>query len=156
MAILRWRPAGQAVERWDPFRDLSEIQSEMNRLFGGALGQRAAMAGFDRGWAPAVDMYETNDELVLRAELPGMNEKDIDLSITGDVLVLRGERAPDPTVNQENYFRGERWSGRFERMFTLPTNVDVDKIQARVEHGVLTVTLPKSERSKPRQIAVTK
>jgi len=154
MAILRWRPAGQAVERWDPFRDLSEIQSEMNRLFGGALGQRAAMAGFDRGWAPAVDMYETNDELVLRAELPGMNEKDIDLSITGDVLVLRGERAPDPTVNQENYFRGERWSGKFERMFTLPIPVETDKVKATYRDGVLTVTLPKAEAVKPKAIKV--
>jgi HSP20 family protein len=154
MAILRWRPAGQAVERWDPFRDLTEIQSEMNRVFDGAFGRPSTMTGFDRGWAPAVDMYETKDELVLRAELPGMNEKDVSLSLTGDVLALRGERVPDPTVNQEHYFRGERWYGKFERMFPLPIPIEAEKVTATFRDGVLTVTLPKAEAIKPKAIKI--
>ena len=154
MAILRWCPVDQTVERWDPFRDLTEIQSEMNRVFNGAVGQPSPTTGFDRGWAPAVDMYETKDELVLRAELPGMNEKDISLSLLGDVLTLRGERVPDPAVNQEHYFRGERWFGKFERALPVPIPVQAEKVKASYRDGVLTVTLPKAEEIKPKEIKI--
>src|SRR5438093_623972 len=97
MAILRWRPAGQVLDRWDSFHNLDDIQSEMNRIFEGFLGRPSGMPQPDRMWVPALDVHETKDELVITAELPGLNEKEIDLSITGDVLTLRGER----TQNQE-------------------------------------------------------
>src|SRR5262245_30029677 len=104
MAILRWRPAsqwGQSMDRWEPFRELSEIQTEMNRLFSGVFGRSVPAGQAERFWAPAVDVYETKDELVVSAELAGMSEKDIKLSIADDVLTLRGERVPAQEVAPE-------------------------------------------------------
>src|SRR5678816_3873616 len=142
MAILKWRPVGQAAERWDPFGELSDIETEMNRLFGGFFGQARPANGADRVWAPAVDMYETKDELVVTAELPGMSDKDIKLSIDGDVLSLRGERVQAQEVKPEGAYRGERWFGKFERTLSLPIPVQADKVKATYRDGVLTVTLP--------------
>lgn len=154
MAILRWRPAGQAAERWDPFGDVSDIETEMNRLFNGFFGGPRLAAGPERVWAPAVDMYETKDELVVTAELPGMSDKDIKLSIDGDVLSLRGERTQAPEVKAESAYRGERWYGKFERTMPLPFPVQGDKVTATYRDGVLTVTMPKVEEIKPKEIPI--
>ncbi|HET8578993.1 MAG TPA: Hsp20/alpha crystallin family protein, partial [Methylomirabilota bacterium] len=108
MALVRFRPFSSA---FDPFRDLSDIQSEMNRLFDAFVSRPTLPAGVDRVWAPAVDMYETRDELVVEAELPGLSEKDIHLSITRDMLTLRGERQWSQEAKQEGLYRGERWFG---------------------------------------------
>ena len=154
MALVRFRPFSSAL---DPFRDLSEIQSEMNRLFDGFFGrpsQVGQVGGMERVWAPAVDMYETKDELVITAELPGLTEKDIQLSITGDMLTIRGERRWDQEVEQENYYRGERWFGKFERALPLPIPVQAEKVKASYRDGVLTVTLPKAEEIKPKEIKI--
>ncbi len=151
MAILRWRPVDQTM---DSFREVAELQSEMNRLFSGLFG-RPSNGGMnrDRAWAPPMDMEETKDELVVTAELPGVEEKAINLSITGDLLTLRGERmAPEPKV--EGSYRGERWFGRFERTVTLPFPVQADKVKATYRDGVLTITLPKVEEIKPREIKI--
>src|SRR5215831_13275529 len=111
MAIVRFRPFSP-----DPLRDFSDIQSEMNRLFDGFFGRPShGTSGMDRVWAPSVDMTETKDELKVTADLPGLNEKEIHLSITGDVLTLRGERQWHQEDRQDNYYRGERWFGKFER-----------------------------------------
>jgi len=149
MAIVRFRPFGQLL---DPFRDLGEMPSEMNRVFDSFFGRTPA--GMERIWAPAVDMYETKDELVMKAELPGLNEKDIHLSITGDVLTLRGERQWNEDTKQESYYRGERWFGRFERSLPLPIPVQADKVKASYRDGVLTVSLPKAEEIKPKEIKI--
>lgn len=154
MAILRWRPLGQSVERWDPFRDVSDVQSELNRVFDGFLGRAGSMSGGDRVWAPAVDMYETKDDLVVTADLPGVNEKEVQLSITGDVLSLKGERTPSQEPKQESFHRGERWYGRFERHLSLPVSVQADKVKAMYRDGVLTITLPKAEEIKSRSIKI--
>lgn len=154
MAILRWRPAGAAAERWDPFREMGEMQSEMNRLFDGFFGRSAASPAFDRVWAPAADMYETKDDLVLRIELPGVNEKEIDVSITGELLTVKGERSQGEDVKEGNLYRSERWFGRFERTMPLPIPVQPDKVTASYRDGVLTITLPKAEQIKPKQIKV--
>jgi HSP20 family protein len=151
MALVRFRPLSQAV---DPFRDLSDIQGEMNRLFDSFFGRPSQVGGVERVWAPAVDVYETNDELVVAADLPGLEEKDIHLSITGDVLALRGERQWNRAVKQESYSRGERWYGKFERTLPLPVPVQADKVKASYRDGVLTVTLPKVEEIKPREIRI--
>jgi len=154
MALVRFRPFSPAV---DPFRDLSDIQSEMNRLFDGFFGrpsQVGQVGGMERVWAPAVDMYETKDELVITAELPGLTEKDIQLSITGDMLTIRGERRWDQEVKQDNYYRGERWFGKFERALPLPIPVQAEKVKASYRDGVLTVTLPKAEEIKPKEIKI--
>jgi HSP20 family protein len=150
MALARFRPFMQAL---DPARDLGDIQSEMNRLFDSFFG-RAGQAGTDRAWAPAADVYDTRDDLVVTVELPGLAEKDIHLSITGDILTIRGERAWYPEVPQENLFRCERWYGKFERTLALPIPVQADKVKATYRDGVLTVTLPKVEALKPKEIKI--
>ncbi len=151
MALLRFRPFAQTM---DPFRDVGDLQTEMDRVFDGFFGRPSQVGGVERVWAPAVDMYETKDDLVLSAELPGLNEKDIHLSITGDMLTLRGERQWNQEVKQENYYRGERWFGKFERTLPLPIPVQSDKVKASYRDGVLTVTLPKAEEIKPKQIKI--
>ena len=108
----------------------------------------------ERVWAPAVDMYETKDALVVTAELPGLNEKDIHLSITGDMLSIRGERQWNQEVKQESYYRGERWYGKFERTLPLPMPVQADKVTASYRDGVLTIKLPKVEEIKPKEIKI--
>jgi HSP20 family protein len=151
MALVRFRPLGTAV---DPFRDVSDIQSEVNRLFDSFFGRPSQVGAMERVWAPAVDMYETKDELVVTAELPGLNEKDIHLSISGDVLTLRGERTWNQEVKQESYYRGERWFGKFERSVPLPMPVQADKVSASYRDGVLTVKLPKVEEIKAKEIKI--
>lgn len=154
MAILRWRPTSQGVERWESFRDLADIQGEMSRLLDGFFRGTVASGGPDRVWAPPVDMYETKDELVVTVEVPGMSEKDVHVSITGDVLTIRGERVQPTEVKEEHYYRGERWFGRFERTLPLPIRVQADHVRATYRDGVLTVKLPKTEDIKPKEIKI--
>jgi len=154
MAVVRWRPLNQGSDPWVGLRELGDIQSEGNRLFGMFFG-RSAQAGPPEGsWAPAADMYETKDELVIKADLPGMSDKDVQLSITGDLLILKGQRMEPEAVKPEQYFRAERWSGRAERTFQLPIPVQTDKVRASYRDGVLTVTLPKVEAVKPKEIKI--
>ena len=150
MALARFRPFTQSL---DPTRDVGDIQSEMNRLFDSFFG-RPSQVGVERVWAPAVDLYETTDEVVVSAELPGMNQKDIHLSITGEMLTIRGERQWPQGVTQESVYRCERWFGRFERTMALPIPVQSDKVKASYRDGVLTVKLPKVESIKPKEIKI--
>ena len=150
MTIVRWRPISQGLERWDPFREVGDLQSEMNRMFDGFFGR--SMNGPERTWAPAVDMFETKDDLVVTVELPGMNEKDIQLSITGELLSIKGER--QAAAPEEGVYRGERWFGRFERSLTLPYPVQNEKVKASYRDGVLTINLPKAEELKPKAIKI--
>jgi HSP20 family protein len=108
----------------------------------------------DRVWALAIDIYETKDDLVVSAELPGVKEKDIKLSIVGDMLSLRGERMADQQVRDEQYHRIERWSGGFERHIQLPIPVQADRVRASYRDGVLEIRLPKVEAIKPREIKI--
>ena len=152
MALVRFRHPSQTI---DSFRDLSDIQGEMNRLFDNLFGQPSEVAGRERVWAPAVDMYDTTDELVVTAELPGLNEKDIQLSITGDSLIIRGERQWHQDLQQNNnYYRLERWAGKFQRALQLPIPVQTGKVKAAYRDGVLTVRLPKAEEIKPKEIKI--
>jgi HSP20 family protein len=152
MAIVRFRPFNQAA---DSFRDFGDMQAEVNRLFDSFLGRPAQQhAGTERVWAPAVDMYETKEALMVVAELPGLVEKDINLSIVGDVLSIRGERQWNQEVKQESYYRGERWYGKFERSLPLPMPVQADKVTAKYRDGVLTITLPKVEEIRPKEIKI--
>ena len=153
MAMERWRPFG-TVERWDPFSGLGDVQTEMNRLFDNWSGRQAA-AG-ERMWHPAVDVHETKDEFVLTLDIPGVTEKDVHISITGDLLTVKGERrferASEGAGN--TYHRVERLYGKFERSVQLPTMVQTDKVKASYRDGVLTVMLPKAEEVKPREIKI--
>jgi HSP20 family protein len=153
MAMERWRPFG-SVERWDPFRGLGDIQTEVNRLFDTWSGRQGATAG-ERMWLPAIDVHETKDEFVLALDIPGVSEKDVSISITGDLLTVKGERRFERENGEGNtYHRVERLYGKFERSVQLPTMVQTDKVKASYREGVLTVTLPKAEEVKPREIKI--
>jgi len=154
MAVMRWRPFSQGLEPWAGARELGDIQSEVNRLFDSFFGRPFQGGAPERAWAPAADMYETKDELVIKADLPGMSEKDVQVSITGDLLSLKGHRAEPEDVKPEQYFRAERWAGRVERVFQLPIPVQADRVRAGYRDGVLTVTLPKVEAVKPKEIKI--
>ncbi len=151
MALIRFRPFSQAL---DPSLDLTDIQVQMNRLFDNFLGQPSAPGLMERMWAPAVDMYETRNEVVVSAELPGISEKDIHLSITGDLLTIQGERRESDEVKDGSHYRRERWFGKFERTLALPMPVETGQVKATYRDGVLTVKLPKVEEIKPKEIKI--
>jgi HSP20 family protein len=146
----RWRDI--RFPRLDPF--LSDLQAEIGRAFDSYFGLRPAAAPPERTWAPPIDVYETRDDLIVTVELPGMKETDIHLSITGDLLTVRGQRGPTAEAREENYHRIERWSGPFERHVKLPIPVQTDKIRASYRDGVLEVRLPKLEETRPREIKI--
>jgi HSP20 family protein len=137
--------------RWDPFREMARMQNEINRLFDDrAIRQEDLTAGF---WPP-VDVYQDHEQIVLTCELPGMDAKEVDLQVENGVLTIRGERKLEREDKKDNYVRVERWYGTFNRAFTLPTTVDADKVKAEFKNGVLRVTLPRKEETKPKQIKV--
>ena len=147
-----------AIVRWEPFRDLIGLQERMNRLFDesyrGARGDNADEWALGGSWAPAVDIYEQDGNIVMKAELPGVDPKAVDIRLENNTLTLRGERKLDKEVKQDNYHRVERSYGVFSRSFTLPTVVDQGNIKAEYRDGVLQLTLPKREEAKPRQIQI--
>lgn len=144
-----------AVVKWDPLRDLLSIQDRMNRLFEQTLSRSRVVEGIAAStWAPAVDIYETPERIVLKAELPGLTRDDIEIQMRGTTLILRGERRFAKDVEQENYLRIERAYGTFQRSFTLPATIQQDKIRAVFRDGVLELTLPKAEEAKPKKIAI--
>ena len=145
MALIRFRPFSQ---------DLSDFQTQMNRLFDSFMGQSGTPDTPERVWSPAADMYETKNEVVVSAELPGLTEKDIHVSITGDQLTIQGERRGESDVQDASHYRRERWFGKFVRTFSLPMPVDTAQIKATYRDGVLTVKLPKSEEIKAKEIKV--
>jgi HSP20 family protein len=147
MALIRFRPFSQ-----DLSRDLADIQAQASRLFGNFVGQPSA--AMERLWAPAADVYETKDEVVVTAELPGLNEKDIHLSLSDDVLTIKGERQWSGEVQEGSQYHRERWFGKFERSFSLAMPVATDQVKATYRDGVLTVKLPKAEENKPKEIKI--
>jgi HSP20 family protein len=155
MAIERWRPF-VSMERWDPFRNINDIQGEVNRLFDSFLGRPTTSANGSavRSWAPVLDMRETKDEVVLTFELPGISEKDVSLSITGDLLTVRGERTFNRDSKDEGVHHVERAYGKFERSVQLTMPVQADKVKATYRDGVLEVRLPKVEEVKPKEIKI--
>jgi HSP20 family protein len=147
-----------AIVRWEPFRDLAGLQDRMNRLFDESFrGARAGNAddwALGGSWAPAVDIYEQDGNIVMKAELPGVDPKAVDIRLENNTLTLRGERKLDKEVKEDSYHRVERAYGAFSRSFTLPTVVDQGNIKAEYRDGVLKLTLPKREEAKPRQIQI--
>jgi HSP20 family protein len=140
---------------WSPFRHLSTLRDEIDRLFDSPLNALTSDAQqFLNGWLPTIDLYEDKDGLVLKAELPGMRKEDISISLHGDVLTLSGERIEEPAYENAETYRSERFLGKFQRTLTLPVAVSASKVQASYKEGVLTVTLPKAEEAKPKQIEV--
>jgi HSP20 family protein len=153
MAIDRWRPFAASLSRWEPSRDVTDIQQEMNRLFDSFFGRPMA-ATAERMWLPLCDMYETRDDLTVTFELPGVREKEVHISVTGDVLTLKGERKWEKEIEEESYHRLERVYGKFERSVPLPVPVQADKVTATYRDGVLEIKLPKAEEVKPKEIKI--
>jgi HSP20 family protein len=154
MAMERWRPFS-SVDRWEPFRNLVDIQGEVNRLFDAVVGRPATGSMTQgRAWMPTVDMHETKDSLVLRLDLPGVREKDVAVSITGDLLSVKGERRWEEESKDHKFLHVERLYGQFERLVQLPMAVQPDKVKAAYRDGVLEITLPKAEDLKPREIKI--
>jgi HSP20 family protein len=144
-----------SIVRYDPFRDLRSLQDEVNRLFSTNLSRAFGDEGIARGaWIPNVDIHENKDQIVLEAELPGMNREDFDLSIENNVITLRGERRFEKKDDGDNYHRVERAYGTFTRSFTLPQTVSAEGAVAEYKNGVLRVTLPKREEVKARRIEI--
>lgn len=148
-----------ALIRWEPAREISSLQQEMNRLFNTFFDAPAsggtAAAGGARRWVPAMDLVETEDHFVLRADLPGVSEADVDLSLEENVLTLKGERKVEHESKGEGFYRVERATGAFSRSLTLPEGVDGDAITATFDKGVLEVRIPKPEQRKPRKLQIT-
>jgi len=145
-----------ALTRWDPFRDMVTLQERMNRLFEDSMArskttdEEMAMGA----WTPSVDIFETPEKVVLRADLPGVAEREIDLRIENNMLTLRGERRFLKETKEEDYHRIERAYGSFSRSFQLPGTINQEGIQATHRDGVLEVVLPKSEETRPKHIKV--
>jgi HSP20 family protein len=143
------------VVRYDPFRGLSTLHDQVNRLFNESMFRGQAQDSAITTWAPAVDIFETPNELVVKADLPDVDEKDIDIRVENNLLTIRGERKFEKSVSEDNYLRVERTYGAFSRSFSLPNTVNAETIHAEYKNGVLTVNLPKREESKPRQVKVS-
>jgi HSP20 family protein len=146
-----------AIIKWDPFRDIMTLRDRMNRLFEDMSAYRGEEKDLGASaWAPAVDIYETENEVVLTAEVPGVDEKDIEIKVEDNTLTLRGERKFEKETKEENFHRIERAYGSFFRSFSLPTYVDHDKIEAEHENGVLKIRMPKKLELKPRKVKILK
>lgn len=143
------------IARWDPFRGLSTLQEQMHRLFDDGLLRGRTDQSALTSWAPSVDIYETEQELVVKADLPEVDEKDLDVHVENNVLSIRGERKFDNTTSEDNYLRVERPYGPFSRSFSLANTVNTDAIKAEYHNGVLKLTIPKREEAKPKQIKVS-
>ena len=141
------------LTRWDPFREMTALQRAMNRMFDENF-EFPQQWERQNAWDPALDVVEKEDGYVVKASLPGVAPEDVEITLTDNVLTIKGETKADKEDKQENYHLRERHYGSFMRSITLPVTVDADKVEAVNEHGVLTLTLPKSEAVKPKKIAV--
>ena len=151
MRLIRWQRPD--LTNWDPFNHLTNLRDEINRLFEVPYGDGGRESEFF-GWAPPMDLYEDKNNLMVRAELPGMKKEDIDISLHEGSLVISGERKEESQSGQGDASRSERFFGRFQRALELPKSVNAESVSATYQDGILTVTLPKSEESKPKQITV--
>ncbi|MHB8756378.1 MAG: Hsp20/alpha crystallin family protein [Candidatus Acidiferrales bacterium] len=142
-----------SITRWEPFRNVSSLQEQVNRLFESTFPHKGDESTLT-AWAPAVDVYETEDELVIKADLPEISEKDLDVRVENNMMTIRGERKFEQQVKEDSYLRMERAYGSFSRSFSLPNTVNTEAINADYKNGVLTVTLPKRAESKPKQVKI--
>ena len=144
----------KTMNRWEqPFRGATTLQEQINRVFGDVVGRTGEESNLTP-WAPEVDIYETENELVVKADLPDVNPQDLDIRVESNILTIRGERKFDKKVNEDNYLRIERSYGSFSRSFSLANSVNSEAIEADYQNGVLTLSIPKREEAKPKQIKV--
>jgi HSP20 family protein len=145
-----------SIVQWDPFRDVAALQDRINRLFNESFGQTRDLEEEPKAcaWRPAVDIYETESEIVLRAELPGTRKEDVAVEVKDNLLTLKGERFPDPEISDDKYYRREICFGTFERSFTLRETIKPEQIKAVFKDGVLKVKIPKPDVEVPKQVSV--
>ncbi len=142
-----------AITRRDPFLNLANWQEQVTRMFENAFPGRTDRSTMTT-WAPSVDIYETENELVLKADVPDLSEKDLDIRVENNMLTISGERKFEQKVKEENYLRIERTYGSFSRSFSLPNTISAENIKAAYQNGVLTVEMPKRAESKPKQVKI--
>ena len=142
-----------ALVRWDPTREVDSLQSEVNRLFDTFFGGRPA-DGRIRRWVPPMDVVETEDHLVLRADLPGLSKEDVNIEVKDGALTVSGERKAEHEQRERGWYRLERQFGSFSRSLTLPEGVDADGVSAEFQNGVLEVRIPKPEARKPHRVEI--
>ena len=148
------------MRRWDPFADMEVFKREMDKLFDSIFGtpaRRASQEGTELAqfdWTPDVDIYEDKDKIEISVDVPGMDEKDIEVKVEDDTLYIKGERKFEREDKKKDYHRIERCYGSFMRAFSLPSSVDASKSEAKLDKGVLTITLPKREEAKPKAIDI--
>ena len=149
-----------AIERWRPWDELREMERHMDEMMRHPLMMRRRPLVWWRvpteelGWTPSVEVYEKGDNFVVRAELPGMKKEELDISVLGDTLTIKGERKTESEVKEEDYYRCELCYGKFSRSVALPTAVEAGKVEANYENGILEITLPKAKEAKPKKIDV--
>ena len=145
-----------AIVRWEPFQELLATQKDYNRLFNEAFPRLFGEGEpSTRTWAPPVDIYETDNALVLKADLPGVDPKDVEIRVENGILYLKGERKFEKEVKEENYHRVERSYGAFTRSFSLPSSIDAEHVAAEYKDGQLILTMPKREEAKPKTVKIT-
>jgi len=152
MALIPWK----SKKEWDPFGEMVDMRDRVGRLFDEYFGQFPVTReeALGRVWAPAVDIYEDKDNIIVKAELPGMKKEDLSIEVKDNVLTLSGERKHEEETKKENFHRIERSYGKFSRSFTLPDSVKVDKVKANYKDGVLEISLPKAEEAKTKAIPI--
>lgn len=145
-----------AIVRWDPFKEIGTLQDRMNRVFDEVWGRRTRGDEdyLSSAWIPAVDVRESREALEIQVEVPGIDPKDVQVAVENGILVIKGSRNFEKATEGETYHRVERSYGSFERSFTLPTNIDPERVKATYRHGVLHLSLAKREEAKPRSIAI--
>jgi HSP20 family protein len=143
------------ITRWEPFREFSTLQDRLNRLFQQSVSESRDEALTSSSFAPAVDVYEDDHQVTLKIEVPGIDEKDIDVRLKNNTLTVHGERKLEKEEKEENYRRVERQYGSFTRSFTLPTTVDAEGVSAQYDKGVLKIRLNKKAEAKPKQIKIS-
>lgn len=149
-SLMRWTPG----TRWVGLDRLSDLRNEIDRLFEAPFAELARVSPLLSGWTPAIDVHEDRDNIYVKAELPGMKREEIDLQLHDHTLTISGERRAEHQEEEAEVYRAERYVGRFQRSLQLPRAVDVSKVKAQYRDGILTVTLPKAEEAKPKQIDV--
>ncbi|MCM8770271.1 MAG: Hsp20/alpha crystallin family protein [Candidatus Omnitrophica bacterium] len=149
MALIKWQG-----KEWDPFRELMDLQRDIDNLFNASWERLPARLSQEATWLPSLDVAEDKDNIVIKVDLPGVKQSDIDVSVSGDILTIKGERKQEQEIKEKKLHRIERFYGSFSRSLSLPDFVDSSKISAVYKDGVLEVTLPKTEKAKPKQIKV--
>ena len=146
--------AEKELTPWRPFGELGSLRREMDRLWDSFFGERPLTRVWEREWLPSLDVSETKDDFVVKAEVPGIDAKNIDISLTGDVLTIKGEKKHEKEEKEEDYHLVERNYGAFSRSVRIPAEVESAKIKASYKNGILKVTLPKSEKVKAKKVKV--